>query len=212
MAKRKRPVRMREFAPVTEEIERSILIVRGQKVLLDEQLAAFYGVETKRLIEAVKRNIDRFPKDFMFRLDVDEWDILRSQFATSNLRSQTVISSSARHGGRRFVPYAFSEQGVAMLSSVLRSPRAVEVNIQIMRAFVRLRQLLSLHKELAARLRSSSSKWPSVIRSSMCSSRRSFDYWSNCFRRHRRRGSQSGFMPLRKRIGELAHHGMDYSA
>jgi hypothetical protein len=153
MAKRK-PLReiMSVPAPIPEQIERSILVVRGQKVLLDEQLAVFYGVETKRLVEAVKRNIERFPGDFMFQLAGDEWEVLRSQFATSSLRPQSAASSSALHGGRRYAPYAFTEQGVAMLSSVLRSPRAVEVNIQIMRAFVRLRQLLSLHKELAERL------------------------------------------------------------
>src|SRR5438105_15029716 len=88
----------------------------------------------------------------MFQLNPEEWDALRSQFATSNLRSQIVTSSLGGHGGRRYRPYAFTEQGVAMLSSVLRSPRAIEVNIQIMRAFVRLRQLLSEHKELAERL------------------------------------------------------------
>jgi len=144
MAKRK-PARRATSVPalVPEQIDRSILVVRGHKVLLDEQLAGFYGVETKRLVEAVKRNIERFPEDFAFQLAGDEWGILRSQFATS---------SSASHGGRRYAPYAFTEQGVAMLSSVLRSPRAVEVNIQIMRAFVRLRQLLSVHKELAERL------------------------------------------------------------
>ena len=144
MAKRKRARGTTSVpAPLPEQIDHSILVVRGQKVLLDEQLAAFYGVETKRLVEAVKRNIERFPEDFMLQLTGDEWDILRSQIATS---------SSASHGGRRYAPYAFTEQGVAMLSSVLRSPRAVEVNIQIMRAFVRLRQLLSVHKELAERL------------------------------------------------------------
>jgi hypothetical protein len=136
----------------SDDIERSIVIVRGQKVLLDEQLAAFYGVETRVLVQAVKRNVDRFPEDFMFRLETDEWDALRSQIVTLNLRSQFVTSSSSRHGGRRYAPYAFTEQGVAMLSSVLRSPRAIEVNVQIMRAFVRLRQLLSIHKELADRL------------------------------------------------------------
>lgn len=130
-------------AVAPEQIDHSILIVRGHKVLLDEQLAAFYGVETKRLVEAVNRNIERFPDDFAFQLAGDEWRILRSQIAAS---------SSASHGGRRYAPYAFTEQGVAMLSGVLRSPRAVEVNIQIMRAFVRLRQLLRVHKELAERL------------------------------------------------------------
>ena len=154
MAKRKPAKTKRDSstALVPEQIDRSILVIRGHKVLLDEQLAAFYGVETKRLLEAVKRNIGRFPDDFMFQLTGEERDVLRSQFATSSLRSQTATSKSTGHGGRRYAPYAFTEQGVAMLSSVLRSPRAVEVNIQIMRAFVRLRQLLSVHKELAERL------------------------------------------------------------
>ncbi len=145
-------------------------MIRGHKVLLDEQLAVFYGVETKRLTEAVKRNINRFPADFVFQLDHEEWVALRSQFAslnlrsqiassslrsqivTSSLRSQSVTLKGASYGGRRYAPYAFTEQGVAMLSSVLRSPRAIEVNVEIMRAFVRIRQLLSVHKELAERL------------------------------------------------------------
>jgi len=153
MVKRK-PAKAATSVPVLvpEQIDRSILVVRGQKVLLDEQLAGFYGVPTKALVQAVKRNIGRFPEDFAFQLTGDEWGVLRSQLAASNLRSQSVTSSSTAHGGRRYAPYAFTEQGVAMLSSVLRSPRAVEVNIQIMRAFVRLRQLLSVHKELAERL------------------------------------------------------------
>ena len=140
--------------PVTtpEQIDGSILIIRGHKALLDEQLAAFYGVEIKRMMEAVKRNGSRFPDDFMFQINREEWDALRSQIVTSNLRSQIVTSRSGGHGGRRYPPYAFTEQGVAMLSSVLRSPRAIEINIQIMRGFVRLRQLLSEHKELAERL------------------------------------------------------------
>ena len=107
-----------------ERIERLILLIRGQKVMLDADLAALYGVETKVLVQAVKRNISRFPDDFMFQLTKEEFDILRSQ---------TVTSSS--WGGRRYPPYAFTEQGVAMLSSVLRSKRAVQVNIQIMRTF-----------------------------------------------------------------------------
>ncbi len=135
-----------------DKIEQSILVVRGQKVLLDEQLAVFYGVETKVLIQSVKRNLRRFPDDFLFQLTTDEWDSLRSQIAISSLRSQIVTSNRSSRGGRRFAPYAFTEQGVAMLSSVLRSPRAVEVNVQIMRAFVRLRQLLAVHRELADRL------------------------------------------------------------
>ena len=103
-----------------ERIEQSILLLRGQKVILDQDLASLYGVETKKLVQAVKRNIERFPEDFMFQLDGKEFDILRSQFVTSS-----------SWGGRRHVPYAFTEQGVAMLSNVLRSPRAVSVNIEI---------------------------------------------------------------------------------
>jgi hypothetical protein len=137
MAKRKKTT---SLIPV-ERIERSILLIRGQKVMLDSDLAELYEVETKRLVEAVKRNIDRFPEDFMFQLTKEEYDILRSQSATST-----------QWGGRRYPPYAFTEQGVAMLSSVLRSPRAVQVNIEIVRAFVRLRQLIGSHEQLARKL------------------------------------------------------------
>lgn len=125
-----------------EQIDRSILVIRGHKVLLDSQLAGFYGVPTRALVQAVKRNTERFPDDFAFQLSNTEYKAF--------LTSQSVTSKG--RGGRRVPPYAFTEQGVAMLSSVLRSKRAIEVNIQIMRAFVRLRQLLSVHKELAERL------------------------------------------------------------
>ena len=158
MAKRKpgRPRPKTLPALVPEQIDRSILVIRGRKVLLDAQLAGFYGVETRALVQAVKRNLDRFPDDFMFQLTGDEWAALRPQTAAPSsapgLRSQTVILKAGRGQHRKYLPYAFTEQGVAMLSGVLRSPRAVEVNIQIMRAFVRLRQLLSVHKELAERL------------------------------------------------------------
>jgi hypothetical protein len=128
---------------VPEQIDRSILVVRGHKVLLDSQLASFYGVLAKALVQAVKRNLDRFPSDFMFQLSDEEWDALRSQFVTLK---------TGRGQHRKYLPYAFTEQDAAMRSGILRSPRAVEVNIQIMRAFVRLRQLLSVHKELAERL------------------------------------------------------------
>jgi phage regulator Rha-like protein len=123
-----------------ERIERSILLIRDQKVLLDADLAALYGVETRVLIQAVKRNLDRFPDDFMFQLTDVEFHDLRSQSVTS------------RWGGRRYPPYAFTEQGVAMLSSVLRSKRAVQVNVEIMRAFVRLRRILASHADLARKL------------------------------------------------------------
>jgi len=119
-----------------------ILTLRGQRVMLDAGLAELYGVTTGALVQAVKRNLERFPDDFMFRLSVEE-------FAT--LKSQTVISKPSR-GGRRTAPYAFTEQGVAMLSSVLGSPRAIGVDIEIMRTFVRVRALSATHAELAARL------------------------------------------------------------
>lgn len=119
--------------------------------MLDADLAKLYGVSVGRLNEAVRRNIDRFPDDFMFQLTREEFEDLRAQTVASNLKSQFAISSSG-WGGRRHPPYAFTEQGVAMLSSVLRSKRAVQVNIEIMRAFVRLRQILSSHKELARKL------------------------------------------------------------
>ncbi|HEU0204428.1 MAG TPA: ORF6N domain-containing protein [Burkholderiaceae bacterium] len=114
-----------------ETIAARIVLVRGQKVLLDADLAVFYGVQTRALVQAVKRNLDRFPDDFMFQLSNQELAVLRSQ---------TVISS-ATHGGRRYAPYAFTEQGVAMLSSVLNSTQAIRVNIAIMRAFVKLREM-----------------------------------------------------------------------
>lgn len=125
----------------TERIENNILFIRGQKVMLDYDLADLYGVDTKVLKQSVSRNKDRFPEDFMFKLTPEEFDSLRSQFVTSKGR-----------GGRRYPPSAFTEQGVAMLSSVLRSKRAVQVNIQIIRSFVKLRQLLANHTQLAKKL------------------------------------------------------------
>jgi len=119
--------------------------------MLDADLAIRYGVSVGRLNEAVKRNRDRFPDDFMFQLSPAEFHNLRAQLGHPNLKSQIAISSSD-WGGRRHPPYAFTEQGVAMLSGVLRSKRAVRVNIEIMRAFVRLRELLSTHRELAQKL------------------------------------------------------------
>jgi ORF6N domain-containing protein len=123
-------------------VERAIVVVRDVRVMLDVDLASLYGVSTRELVQAVKRNADRFPKDFMLRLTRAEVAILRSQ---------SVISRS-RHGGRRTAPYAFTEQGVAMLSSVLRSRRAIRVNIEIMRTFARLRQLLYPAAALAKKL------------------------------------------------------------
>jgi len=135
----------------TERIERAILIVRGHRVMLDADLAVLYGVSVGRLNEAVKRNRDRFPDDFMFQLSQAEFENLKYQIRELNLKSQIAISSSD-WGGRRSPPYAFTEQGVAMLSSVLRSKRAVRANIEIMRAFVRLRQILASNAQLARKL------------------------------------------------------------
>ena len=179
---------------VPEKIATRVAVLRGEKVLLDTDLAELYGVPTKRLNQAVKRNLDRFPEDFMFQLTEEEVEILRSQFATPrsadaalrsqsvtldapNLKSQSVTSkdaedslrsqiatlktddsifqsgtSSGRGQHRKYLPYAFTEQGVAMLSSVLRSPRAVEVNIAIMRTFVQLRRLMDSNALLAEKI------------------------------------------------------------
>lgn len=123
-------------------IEKRIFIVRGRQVMLDEDLADLYGVETKRLIQQVKRNLKRFPEDFMLQLDKAEVEILRSQIATSN----------DGRGGRRYAPYVFTEQGVAMLSGVLRSDRAIAVNIEIMRTFVELRRVASSYAAIEKRL------------------------------------------------------------
>ena len=136
------------------QIAQSIHFLRGQRIMLDFDLAALYGVTTGHLNRAVKRNRDRFPSDFMFQLTAKESEILKCQFGISNpssaLKSQIVIPKHGR-GGRRSRPYAFTEQGVAMLSSVLKSSRAVKVNIAIMRAFVKLREALETNRELAAK-------------------------------------------------------------
>jgi len=124
-------------------IEKRIFVVRGRQVMLDEDLADLYGVETKRLVEQVKRNVERFPTDFMFQLDEAEAAALRSQIATSK----------PGRGGRRYAPYVFTEQGVAMLSGVLRSKRAIAVNIEIMRTFVELRRAAASYSALEKRLR-----------------------------------------------------------
>lgn len=126
-----------------ESIARAIFQIRGHRVMLDEDLAALYEVEVKALNQAVKRNLARFPEDFMFQLTREE---------AAALRSQTVTLKAGRGEYRKYLPYAFTEQGVAMLSSVLRSDRAVHVNIEIMRAFVRLRQMLASNAELARKL------------------------------------------------------------
>ncbi len=135
-------VNEKSLVPV-ERIEEAILLIRGQKIMLDADLAALYGVETRVLVQAVKRNIERFPDDFMLQLNREEVD---------SLRSQIVTLKKGRGQHSKYLPYAFTEQGVAMLSSVLRSRRAIQVNIEIMRAFIRLRQMLASHVELARKL------------------------------------------------------------
>lgn len=128
--------------PVQSLIGSRIVLLREQRAMLDSDLAELYGVETRVLVQAVKRNLDRFPGDFMFQLDSQD---------IAALRSQSVISKPGR-GGRRTAPYAFTEQGVAMLSSVLNSPRAIAINIEIMRTFVRVRELANTQSDLAKRL------------------------------------------------------------
>lgn len=144
---------MKALIPV-EIIEKKILFIRGEKVMLDRDLAELYEVETRTLIQAVKRNINRFPSDFMFQLNYQEVAVLRSQFVTSK----------TGRGGRRYYPYVFTEQGVAMLSSVLNSERAVKVNIEIMRTFVKLRQMLSSNAELARKLEALEKKYDAQFR------------------------------------------------
>jgi phage regulator Rha-like protein len=132
---------MPPFHLVPAQIEQRIFLLRGQKVMLDFHLAELYGVETRALKRAVRRNRDRFPSDFMFVLSEDEYKSLRYHFGTLKRGAHT-----------KYVPFAFTEQGVAMLSGILRSKRAVQVNIAIMRAFVRLREILATHKDLAHKL------------------------------------------------------------
>ena len=166
-----RPARLPE-ASTTEggaiapsaHIAQSILVLRGHRVLLDRDLAAIYGAATKRLNEAVKRNAKRFPKDFMFQLTDEECNHLRSHFATSSW------------GGRRYRPYAFTEHGAIQAANVLNSPRAIEMSIFVVRAFVKLRELMASNKELALRLdeleaRLEKSSLPTITRSPRCSRR-----------------------------------------
>lgn len=154
---------MTQIAPLPENLAQLVFLVRGEKVLLDADLAMLYGVETGALNRAVKRNNERFPADFMLQLSPDEWEDLKCQVGISSspasaaktqkpgsIRSQ--IAATSLHGGRRAIPYAFTEQGIAMLSSVLRSQRAVEVNIAIMRTFVQLRRPMDSNRDLARRI------------------------------------------------------------
>jgi hypothetical protein len=145
-----------------ERIERSILLIRGQKVMLDRDLAYLYGVTTKGLNQAVKRHKDRFPEDFMFQLTMEEAKIWWTEVKGVGLRSQIVTLKRGEH--IKYRPYAFTEHGILMLSSVLNSDRAIKVNIEIMRAFVRLRQILASNKELAKRLDELEKKYDAQFR------------------------------------------------
>jgi hypothetical protein len=142
-----------KFVTAIQHIEQKILLVRGQRVILSTDLAVLYDVQPRVLMQSVKRNIGRFPDDFMFQLSAEEF---------TNLKSQIVTSSWG--GLRRARPYTFTEQGVAMLSSVLRSPRAIQVNIAIMRAFVRLREMLASHKDLARKVDELEKKYDSQFK------------------------------------------------
>lgn len=144
---------MHELIP-TEIIENKIYLFRDQRVMIDRDLAELYGVTTKVLNQSVNRNLDRFPDDFMFKLSLKEASNLRSQFVTSSLG----------HGGLRWQPYAFTEQGVAMLSSVLKSPRAIAVNIQIIRTFTKIRQILIEHSDLRLRIEAMESQYDENFR------------------------------------------------
>ena len=145
---------MTQIVPQPENLAKLVYLIRGEKVLLDADLAALYGVATKVLNQAAKRNLDRFPTDFMFQLTPEEWAGMRSQTVTSSTGSSTMKSQIGSASRRKLTaaPYAFTEQGVAMLSSVLRSERAIAANIAIMRAFVRMREILATHTVLARKL------------------------------------------------------------
>ena len=143
---------MSEIIPI-EIIEKKIFFMRGHKVMLDSDLAELYGVEVKQLKRQVRRNIKRFPGDFMFELQKEEYDSLRNHFGTLK-----------RGEHAKYLPYAFTEQGVAMLSSVLKSAQAIEVNVQIMRTFVRLRQMLASNAELARKLAALEKKYDSQFK------------------------------------------------
>ena len=148
-----KPMSERQSVIPVERIERAIILIRTQKVMLDRDLATLYGVATGHLNRAVQRNLDRFPVDFMFQLSGEEYEALKCQIGISKGR-----------GGSRHRPYAFTEQGVAMLSSALRSGRAVTVNVEIMRAFVRMRQILATHADLARKLDALERKYDSQFK------------------------------------------------
>src|SRR6266540_3284571 len=149
-------ISLREFDPVMsatrkiDNVESAIYLIRGQRVMLDSDLAAIYGVTTRRLNEQLRRNRSRFPDDFAFQLTAEEFKNMKSQIATSSLRSQFVTSSS--HGGKRKLPWVFTEHGALMLASVLNSQIAVQASVRVVRAFVRLREMVVANAQLAVKL------------------------------------------------------------
>jgi hypothetical protein len=150
----------------SERVESKIYFIRGKKIMFDKDLSELYGVATKVLNQAVRRNLKRFPEDFMFRLNKQELEIWKSQIVTSNdknLRSQ-IVTSSLEHGGLRYPPYVFTEQGIAMLSSVLNSERAIQVNIQIMRTFTKIREMLVSNKVLRDKIEKLENKYDSQFK------------------------------------------------
>jgi hypothetical protein len=161
---------MKDSMIPAETIQKAIYLLRGQNVILDRDLAAMYGVPTKALKQAVKRNALRFPSDFMFVLSREEFTAWRSQFVTSNddraefLRSQSVTSKADPRGGTQYPPMAFTEQGVAMMSSVLNSERAIQVNIAIMRTFTQMRRMIASHAEFARKLAELEKKYDAQFR------------------------------------------------
>ena len=142
---------MNDLIPI-ENIAQKIYIIRDQRVMLDSDLAVFYGVQTKILNKAVNRNIERFPGNFMFQLSSDEYKSLRFQNGTLDLRFQNGTSSKD-HGGRRYLPYAFTEHGVVMLSSVLKGHKAAQVSIAVVNAFIKMREYLATHKQIIDKLK-----------------------------------------------------------
>ncbi len=158
--------KQRREVALVDRIEPCILLVRGQRVMLDADLAGLYGTTTKALNQAVKRNLDRFPADFMFQLTAEEAEAMWSQPAAANLRSQTVTSSFASHGGRRYLPYAFTEHGAIMAASVLNTPRAIDASVYVVRAFVSCGNCSPHIKNWPGGLPSWSGKWGPMTRPS----------------------------------------------
>lgn len=150
-----------------ERIEQKILVIRGERVMVDSDLAAIYGVETKMFTRAVRRNLLRFPDDFMFQLTSEEYAALRRQIGASNTEDLKLQNATAKQGrgGRRYLPYAFTEHGALMAANVLNSGRAVEASVQVVRAFVRMRNLLASNAELAKKVEALESKYDSQFKS-----------------------------------------------